>query len=120
MTNPVVSTLNDSEAYELQMGRWSRKLAEPFLDFAGVAGGETILDAGCGTGSLTFAIPRRSKPKTVVGIDRAAAFIEFAKSRNTNSDIEFCVANVCKLPFPGASFDRVMSMLVLHFVPDTT
>src|SRR3954467_562877 len=112
MTNPVVSTFNDSEAYELQMGRWSRRLAEPFLDFAGTADGETILDAGCGTGSLTCSIVKRCKPKSVVGIDRAAAFVEFAKSKSLNPQVEFRVADVCKLPFPDASFDRVLSMLV--------
>ncbi len=46
----------DGDGYELQMGRWSRRLAEPFLDFAGPLGkGERILDLGCGTGSLALA-----------------------------------------------------------------
>lgn len=119
MTNPVVSTFDDSQAYELQMGRWSRRLAEPFLDFAGVLDGEAILDAGCGTGSLTFAVGKRCAPKGVVGIDRAAAFVGFASSKNTSPNVEFRIADVCKLPFPEALFDRVLSMLVLHFVPDT-
>jgi cyclopropane fatty-acyl-phospholipid synthase-like methyltransferase len=42
--------------YEQLMGRRSRKLAPLFIDFAGVADGEKILDVGCGTGSLTFAL----------------------------------------------------------------
>ena len=49
-------SFSDSEAYELQMGRWSRHLAESFLDFAGVSNGEAVLDVGCGIGALTFAI----------------------------------------------------------------
>jgi ubiquinone/menaquinone biosynthesis C-methylase UbiE len=119
MTNPVVSTFDDSEAYERQMGRWSRRLAESFLDFSGVADGQSILDAGCGTGSLTFAIPKRCKPTAIVAVDRAAAFITHAKSKNSDERIEFRVADICNLPFPTASFDCVLSMLVLHFVPDT-
>ena len=53
----ISSTFNsaDGNGYELQMGRWSRRLAEPFLDFVGAANGERVLDVGCGTGSLTFA-----------------------------------------------------------------
>lgn len=119
MTNPVASIFNDSAAYEQQMGRWSRRLAEPFLDFAEVADGETILDAGCGTGSLTFAIAKRCKPAAIQGIDRAEAFVEYAKSKNVNERITFRAADVCNLPFPNARFDRVLSLLVLHFVPDS-
>jgi ubiquinone/menaquinone biosynthesis C-methylase UbiE len=41
------------------MGRWSRRLAGPFLDFVGSANGESVLDVGCGTGCLTFALKER-------------------------------------------------------------
>ena len=34
------------EGYELQMGRWSRRLAEPFLDLCGSADGEGFLMRG--------------------------------------------------------------------------
>ena len=47
-------TAADGDGSELQMGRWSQRLAQPFLDFSGFADGERVLDAGCGTGSLTF------------------------------------------------------------------
>lgn len=40
----------DGEGYELNMGRWSRRLALPFLDFVGTADGERVLVVGCGTG----------------------------------------------------------------------
>ena len=43
---------SDGNEYEFQMGRWSRKLAELFLDFVGTANGEDVLDVGCGTGSF--------------------------------------------------------------------
>lgn len=115
----VASTFNDSEAYERQMGRWSRRLAEPFLDFAGVRDGEDVLDVGCGNGSLTFAVVDRSKPSSIVGLDRTAAFVDYAKARSTNPAIEFQIGDACALPFSDASFDRVLSLLVLHFIPET-
>jgi cyclopropane fatty-acyl-phospholipid synthase-like methyltransferase len=40
----------DARAYEHFMARWSRRLAGPFLDFAGIKGGNRVLDVGCGTG----------------------------------------------------------------------
>lgn len=115
----ITSTFDDSDAYERQMGRWSKRLAEPFLDFAGAIDGERVLDVGCGNGSLTFAIANRSKPSSLVGVDRTPAFIERAKAKNTNPVIGFQLGDACALPFPDASFDRVLSLLVLHFIPDT-
>ncbi len=71
----------DAEAYEGIMGRWSRRLAGPFIDFAGLAQGETILDVGCGTGSLTLAVAERAKVARVTGIDLSEAYIAFARGR---------------------------------------
>lgn len=101
------------------MGRWSRRLAEPFLDFCGCSDSETILDAGCGTGSLTFALAHRAKNLRIQGLDLSPAYIEHATLRNREPNIAFRVGDLCALPFADAGFDRVLSLLVLHFVPDT-
>jgi ubiquinone/menaquinone biosynthesis C-methylase UbiE len=108
----------DGAGYELQMGRWSRRLAEPFLDFAGCADGESVLDIGCGTGSLTFALRQRCQPRQLRGVDFSSAYIEHARRRNGQDPrIAFEVGDACALAFPDCSFDRVLSLLMLHFVP---
>jgi SAM-dependent methyltransferase len=114
------STFNASsgDGYELQMGRWSRRLAEPFLDFADTSDNETLLDAGCGTGSLTFALGQRARGLHIHGIDFSPAYVAHAKERFQNPNIHIEVGDVCALPFADASFDRVLSLLVLHFVAD--
>ena len=99
------------------MGRWSRQLALPFLDFVGTADGNRVLDVGCGTGHLAFAVARRSGAGEVRGIDLAQPYIEHARRHNQDPRIVFDVADACALPFPERSFDRVLSLLVLHFVP---
>jgi hypothetical protein len=63
MTSSSTFKGSDGDGYELVMGRWSRRLAAPFLDFSGSADGEEVLDVGCGTGSLTFALAARAKIK---------------------------------------------------------
>jgi SAM-dependent methyltransferase len=110
---------SSGDGYELQMGRWSRRLAEPFLDFCGIKDGETVMDAGCGTGSLSFALAQRANNLSIQGIDFSPAYIEYATRQNTYPNLAFSVGDVCALPFADASFDRVLSLLVLHFVPDS-
>jgi SAM-dependent methyltransferase len=109
----------DGAAYEQQMGRWSRRLAEPFLDFAELGDGGQILDLGCGTGSLTLALAGRLSTSRIVGLDASGAYIDHAQRYISDPRIEFHVGDACAMPFPDASFDHVLSMLVLPFVPNT-
>lgn len=113
------STFNaaDGDGYELMMGRWSRRLAEPFLDFAGTGDGEAVLDVGCGTGHLAFALARRCAVGQVQGVDFAPPYIEHARRQNRDARIAFEVGDASSLAFADHSFDRVLALLLLHFVP---
>ena len=113
------STFNaaDGDGYELQMGRWSRRLAGPFLDFVGTANGERVLDVGCGTGSLAFCLAQRCDIKELRGVDFSPAYIKHASLRNRDPRLAFEVGDACALDFPDGRFDRVLSLLMLHFVP---
>ncbi len=107
----------DGDGYERQMGRWSQRLAGPFLDFVGTAHGECVLDVGCGTGRLAFTLAERCRIKLLRGIDFSPAYIEHATRHNHDSRITFEAGDACALAFPDRSFDRVLSLLMLHFVP---
>ncbi len=110
---------HDGDGYELQMGRWSRRLAEPFLEFSGHADGEQVLDVGCGTGSLTFALAQRAKVRGICGLDFSPTYIDYATRRNRDPRIEFRVGDACALPFADGAFNRTLSLLMLNFVPRT-
>jgi len=105
------------DGYELQMGRWSRRLAGPFLDFVCTANDERVLDVGCGTGCLAFALTQRCEVRYVRGVDVSPAYIEHATRQNRDPGVSFEVGDACALAFPDHSFDRVLSLLMLHFVP---
>lgn len=113
------SYFQDAAAYEHLMGRWSRRLAPSLIQFGGFADGERVLDAGCGTGCLTLALPGFAKFASITGVDITEPYVEAARSSNTNPRIVFEVGNVLALPYSDAEFDRAYSSLVLHFIPDT-
>jgi SAM-dependent methyltransferase len=120
MQNPLFS---GPEAYERFMGRWSRQLAPLLVRFAGVAGGNAVLDVGCGTGALAAAVAASMPAPAgrIVGIDPSEAYVAFAEAQRKGDAITFQVADAHQLPFDDGAFDRTISMLVLTFVrdPDT-
>ena len=111
--------VNQAAGYEQLMGRWSKRLAPLFVDFGGLADGERIVDVGCGTGSLTFALPKVANVREVAAVDLSPVFVEEAQRRNSDPRITFREADACALPFADKYFDRAFSQLVLHFVPET-
>ena len=111
-------TVHAASGYEQLMGRWSRRLAPKFIDFAGLAGGEKILDVGCGTGSLTFELAKSADLAEIQAIDFSLVFVEAARQHNTDPRITFSQADATALPFGDGVFDRALALLVLHFVPE--
>jgi ubiquinone/menaquinone biosynthesis C-methylase UbiE len=105
-----------AERYDSYMGRWSRRLAPPFIEFAGLAAGERVLDVGCGTGSLTFALPNHANIASIEAIDYEQQFVNAACERNSDPRIHFQKGDACELQFADGQFDRALSMLVLHFL----
>jgi ubiquinone/menaquinone biosynthesis C-methylase UbiE len=103
-------------AYEEMMGRWSKRLAVPFLDFAGIGDAQKILDVGCGTGSLIQSILDRTGRAQVVGIDPAQAFVDYGRTRFSDARVSFDCGSAGKLPYPDASFDHALSLLVFQFL----
>src|SRR5437016_1991373 len=53
-------SLSDTDAYDRFMGRYSRPLAVPFADFAGLPLDGRVLDVGCGPGALTAELHKLS------------------------------------------------------------
>jgi len=111
-------TATDAAAYQRLMGRWSGPLAEQLIEFAGVETGDRILDVGCGTGSLALALAGRREPATIIGIDIAEPYIEFARGRAADRRLTFAVGDATDLTFPNGSFDCCFSLLALNFMSD--
>jgi SAM-dependent methyltransferase len=117
MTVATTFVSSDADGYELQMGRWSRRLAPLLIEFAGIGGPVRVLDVGCGTGNLSSCLAENPDIVGVSGLDISEAYIEHAILQNGDSRLDFRVGDACALPFPSASFDHTVSMLALQFVP---
>jgi ubiquinone/menaquinone biosynthesis C-methylase UbiE len=109
----------DLLAWLLLLGR-ERAFREHLVQLARVETGESVLDIGCGTGSLALAAARRVGPAGAVhGVDASPEMIARAgkKARKAGLDVTFTTGVVEALPFPAGQFDAVLSTLMLHHLP---
>ena len=109
---------NSGDTYEPYVGRWSRLVAREFLGWLAVAPGGRWLDVGCGTGALAETILALAAPSEAVGIDPSPAYVAFARSRANDARVRFEVGDAQALQAASATFDAVVSGLVLNFVPE--
>src|SRR5438309_8087885 len=113
---PSMFNARDADNYERLMGRWSRRLAPLFIEHAGIADGENVIEVGCGTGSLTFTLPQKAALGRLTAVDHSEIYLAAAKTKNKDARISLEQGDGCALRFPDASFDRALSMLVLPSV----
>jgi len=106
------------DPYEAYVGRWSRRVAEPFLRWLDPPAGGRWLDVGCGTGALTATALALADPAEIVGMDPSEGFLAGARRRIVDPRSTFRVGDAQALPFPDRRFDAVVSGLALNFVPD--
>ena len=87
------------------------------LDAAGLADGDRVMDVGCGTGVLArAAVGRVGRSGRVVGVDPNAGMLDVA--RRLSPEVTWVTGVAEQLPFPAASFDRVVSQFALMFFTD--
>ncbi len=104
----------------LTLGR-EQALRRMTADLARLQPGETVLEVGCGTGSLALVAKRRvGEAGRVAGIDPAPQMIARARSKATRRalSVDFQVGVIERLPYPDGSFDVVLSSLMMHHLPD--
>lgn len=83
--------------------------------------GSLVLEAGCGVGSQTITLARRSPDARFVSIDRSLDSLAQAQRRIAAAglaNVEFRQADIFALPFAPASFDHVFVCFVLEHVTE--
>ncbi len=83
--------------------------------------GDTLLDVGCGPGTITVDLASIVEPGHVTGIDRSAEVIEKARAdvgSNGPGNVTFAVGDVYALGFEDDCFDVVYAHQVLQHLTD--
>lgn len=109
----------DALVWLLTFGR-ERAFRERLIELAGVESGESVLDVGCGTGTLAIlAKSHVGAGGSVQGIDPSPEMIARAmrKAARASADVEFRTGFVQSLPYAAAQFDLVLSTLMMHHLP---
>lgn len=91
--------------------------AAEFIERLNPAQGTHVLDVACGTGNL--AIPAARMGAVVTGVDIAINLLEQGRSRAQAEGltIQFDEGDAEQLPYDDVSFDTVVSMFGVMFVP---
>jgi SAM-dependent methyltransferase len=98
-------TAQDSAAYLL-----------PYLE-----SGMSVLDVGCGPGTITADLAASVAPGLVTAVDESADVLDVARAeaeRRELSNVSFATADVHQLGFPDGAFDVVHAHQVLQHVAD--
>ncbi len=91
---------------------------ELILELVGSPAGLRILDVGCGDGVLTAALAQGGAVVTGVDADPRMLAAGRARAEGMSLAVEFVEGDIQALPFPDATFDVVIAVTVLCFVPD--
>ena len=110
---------HSQNATDFMSKRSAQSHGQFFLPY--LSAGVSVLDCGCGPGSVTLSIADLVAPGNVVGVDFGASQIERAIAASAEADVSnaaFRTADAYALPFADAAFDRVFSHALIEHLAD--
>lgn len=118
-TDSVPHPVGSEQSFEAIYAKWSATINQMRLDFLEECRGKKVLEVGCGIG-------KDARFLTENGIDYQGLDYSFRTLQLAHRHFDFrglrkrfVNGDATSLPFPGAHFDLVMSIGVLHHVPGT-
>jgi SAM-dependent methyltransferase len=119
-TTTPTSAEHNGHAWGLRARDWSetesqmRPSYELAIKRAGLRAGQTVLDAGCGSGAFLRAAADHGA--VVSGIDASEALLAIARERVPDADLS--LGDVQRLPYADDSFDAVTGFCSFFFADD--
>ncbi len=95
------------------------RVHQRLIDQAELADDQRVLEIGCGTGNLTVRAKRTRPGIEVIGSDPDPLALARAQRKAPGlTGIRFERGYAQELPYRDAEFDRVLSSMMLHHLPD--
>lgn len=121
MTDPAAVYTHGHHESVLRSHRWRTAANSAAHLLPHLRLGMSVLDVGCGPGTITVDLAARVAPGRVVAVEVSAEALELARataSARGRSEIEFVVGDIHALDFPADTFDVVHAHQVLQHVTD--
>lgn len=114
LTDALIPVYN--RLFEVLAGPMHERFRRNVIALAGLKSGESLLDAGCGTGITALRIAAQHADCTVYGIDISPKMIAAARSdaEAQGLNVDLRVGSVTRLPYPDAFFDVVITNIMYH------
>jgi len=92
------------------------EVKQRLVDQARIAPGMTVLDLGCGTGTLALLVKRAHPDVRVIGLDVDPKVLEISRGKiaAAGADVELRLGTIDETGLEPGSLDRVLTTLVLH------
>jgi trans-aconitate 2-methyltransferase len=115
----VTNTYWDAEVYD-RIGTPMRQWAQRVIDDLALRGDEVVLDAGCGSGSVTFDLLQKLPEGRIVAVDASAEMIaSLTKTIEERGETRITALNASLTDFTlREPVDAVFSNAVFHWIPD--
>jgi trans-aconitate 2-methyltransferase len=110
------SAYRDGETYD-RISAPLERIGREVVARLELAGDETVVDAGCGTGRVTQALVERLPRGHVIGVDGSAEMVAAARAR-LGDGVELVVQDLEQLDLGGRQVHAVVSTATFHWLPD--
>ena len=113
-----------NQVYDITTARLNRyrKLQERCVGKLELKDNDKVLCVGIGTGNEVFHVLEMSRNVSITGVDYSSTALRkaYKKALKLGKEIELLLMDARKLEFSAGSFDKVLCLHVMDFIPENT